>query len=193
MKQTNTDAGQPKEGGEDRTEKRRTGKGARPATGTADYCAQVPPNGFTEVIVTAGMFALAPEAIVDPVLEPVEEPGEEPGVPAGGVEPVVLLGRSAPGAPGAPGLYEVFPEPAMVPVTSTRWPTYCFKFWSLPPDSLYVLAAIRPAPDVPVPAGPAPVADPVVEPGVVAEPVVDPGDVLPAPEVEPLVEAFVRM
>jgi hypothetical protein len=79
--------------------------------------------------------------------------------------------------------------PEIVPVTSTRCPTYCLRF-SLPPVSLYVFPAIRPAPDVPVPDGFAPVADPVEEP--VAEPVVEGDDVLPAPDAE-LVETFVRM
>jgi hypothetical protein len=87
------------------------------------------------------MFALDPEAIVDPVLEPVEEPVlpapvEEPGVLEPGVlepgvlepgvlEPVVLPVELEP----APGLNDVFPlPPESVPVTSTRCPTYCLRF-----------------------------------------------------------------
>ena len=90
---------------------------------------------------------LAPEPDVEPVAEPVPLPVPvlPPVVPAPDVLPVPLVAPplveppvvELPVAdPPVALLPELLAEPpAIVPVTSTRCPTYCCRFWLSPPMS----------------------------------------------------------
>jgi hypothetical protein len=124
-----------------------------------------------------------------------------PAVPV--LPPVVPVPDVAAPVDAPPALLLELP-PAIVPVTSTRCPTYCFRFWLSPPIRRYVdplvlpeplaVLPVEPAPVEPAPVAPAPVEPVPVEPAPVAlEPVAPLAELLLPVALEALIDACVRM
>jgi hypothetical protein len=129
------------------------------------------------------------EPVLDPVAEPVDPPAVLPVEPVPLPVPVLPAVVPVPEVP-APALVEPLPDElpplplAIEPVTSTRCPTYCCRFWLSPPMRRYV-----DPPDALLEVEPAPVA-PVVPVALPAAPVLLPVE---PPAIEPDDDACVRM